>query len=90
MIIKPKDIILRDGLALLEPVETETEGYMNITNSEDKPYVVRIVNLGNGSSYKEGDVVLVGMHATTTMSFNGRMYYLIDTKEILGIIKDTQ
>lgn len=89
MIIKPNDIELRSYLVLLEPIEVQTEGFMRAQSSEDKPYVGRIVNTGDGGSYSIGDVVLVAMHATSTLSFNGKMYYLTHEDDILGKIKST-
>lgn len=87
MIIKPDNIFLRSDLVLIEEIEVQSEGYTDAAeSSEDKPYIGRIVNQGNGSSYEINDVVLFGMHATSRTSLNGKLYYIIHTDDIWGII----
>lgn len=71
----------------MEPFQPEVEGYMPGLGSEDKPFFGTIVNESDLSSYGIGTIVFFRRDMYSNVSINGKMYNLLNQRDIIGKVK---
>lgn len=98
-----KKLIPRNDRVLIKPLDSGEQMYGNIVIPDmggEKPEIGEVLAVGPGRSSefggyietyaKVGDVVLVPKIGTLRITFEGEEYYLVQDKEILAIIEETE
>ena len=92
--IKPlKDRVL---IKMKEAEETTQSGMILTANSQEKPQIVEVVEVGPGKnvdgkleemSVKRGDNVIVSKYSGTEVKFEGTDYKIVNQDDILAIVE---
>ncbi len=98
-----KQLLPLNDRVLIRPVDEGEQMYGNIVipdMGKEKPEMGEVVAVGPGRqtefgqyirvNAKVGDVVLVPKIGTLRIDFEGDEYYIVQDKEILATVKDTE
>lgn len=94
-----KKLVMKHDKVLVKPIEESEQLYGNIIVPDlgkEKPQIGEVLDVGPGRitefgtkvevTVKVGDVVLVPKIGTIRIDFEGEEYYIVQDREILGVI----
>ena len=98
-----KTLIPQNDRVLVKPIDEGEQMYGNIVipdMGKEKPEMGEVVSIGPGRTSefghyitvkaKVGDIVLVPKIGTLRIDFEGDEYYIVQDKEILATVKETE
>ena len=98
-----KTLIPQNDRVLVKPIDEGEQMYGNIVipdMGKEKPEMGEVISIGPGRTSefghyisvkaKVGDIVLVPKIGTLRIDFEGDEYYIVQDKEILATVKETE
>ena len=86
MIITVTDLELSPTNILVEEYIPDVDGYMPEDDMDNKPFFGRVVNSWGGQ-YPVGSILFFRRDVFSTVSINGKMYYLLEERDVVAKIK---
>ena len=83
-------------IKMKEDEETTKSGIILTGNSQEKPQVAEVIEVGPGRkvngqieqvSVKKGDNVIIGKYSGTEVKYEGTEYMIVKEEDILAIVK---